>query len=413
MAGIIGEIAQKAQALQGVRLNNLALQQAQERQQREAQGRESLQAYYKSGGQDRDALINGIMNSPELANNVLAGIGIADKRQEEQAAADVARLWQTRSNPESFRGAVAQRIDAVMQRGGNPSDTVQLGMIYEKDPVEAETQLKGIAAALEAKGYKTGVFDNTSEGMTPYQAASLNLRQQELEAQNIARQEALNARRAAIGNEQAKADIAVDTENRKLKLQQGVKDFTTITSNRAAAGKQMNALSQLASLSPESFDGAFSGAKMFLSRAAKEAGIDISGLPESEAFAAIANEAVLGKAQQMSGALSNADMVFLQNTAPALMQTAEGRKKIIEYGTKMAQRDIEYAKAAQDFRKRKGYFDLAEFQEEFDAESKPLFASDAASVRKRQFLAPSQPQQAQQPEVMQVGEFTIRVKGGQ
>lgn len=237
MAGIIGEIAQKAQTLQGVRQNNMALQQAQELQQREAQGREALQAYYKSGGQDRDALINGIMNSPELANNVLSGIGIADKRQEEQAAADVARLWQTRSNPESFRGAVAQRIDAVMQRGGNPSDTVQLGMIYEKDPMEAETQLKGIAAALEAKGYKTGVFDVAAgtEPMTAFQAASTDLRRQELELKRFdAMQKQLESQLARETNDLKKQELQQRISENEMKMQDAKKQKETAARERDA-----------------------------------------------------------------------------------------------------------------------------------------------------------------------------------
>ena len=108
-------------------------------------------------------------------------------------------------------------------------------------------------------------------------------------------------------------------------------------------------------------------------------------------------------------------MVFLQNTAPALMQTAEGRKKIIEYGQKLAQRDIDYAKAAQDFRKRKGYFDLAEFQDEFDAENKSLFKEDSAEFRKKQFTQDgTQPSQPAQPSAQPQGGFKIlSVRGGQ
>lgn len=163
-----------ARDLRDFRQENQALEDKQQAQQ-------ALQQYYQSGGTDNDALINGIMKSPDLAKNVLTGIGITEKRQEEQAAADIARLWQVRQQPEAFRGALAERVNNIMSRGGNPSDTIDVGMLYEKDPQAAEQQLRGVAAALEAKGYKTGVFAEQAEAMTPYQQVSTDLRRQELE----------------------------------------------------------------------------------------------------------------------------------------------------------------------------------------------------------------------------------------
>lgn len=163
-----------ARDVRGFDQENKALEDKQQAQQ-------ALQQYYQSGGTDNDALISGVMKSPDLAKNVLSGIGITEKRQEEQAAADIARLWQVRQQPEAFRGALAERVNAIMARGGNPSDTIDVGMLYEKDPQAAEQQLRGVAAALEAKGYKTGVFAEQVEAMTPYQQASTDLRRQELE----------------------------------------------------------------------------------------------------------------------------------------------------------------------------------------------------------------------------------------
>ena len=413
MAGLLPQVIQNLQGLQGLEQGKMQMEQYKQQQADMQAASGSLQDYYKTGNQQ--SLINATLKSPQLAGQMLTSLGLDDERKQQQAATDVAELWQLRSNPEAFKQKGLQRIDAIMQRGGNPTDTINLLMAYDKDPKQAEMMLQSVGAGLEASGFKTGVFDNDAQ-MTPYQAESLALRRQELDAQERQRQASAEARGNALNNERAKADIAVDSEGRKLKLQQGVKDFTDITKSRAAAAKQMNALSQLSKLSPAAFEGSFSGTKMFLSRLAGEAGMDISGLPESEAFAAVANEAVLGKAQQMSGALSNADMVFLQNTAPALMQTAEGRRKIIEYGQKLAQRDIDYAKAAQDFRKRKGYFDLAEFQDEFDAEGKSLFKDESADFRKKQFTQDGSAQpnpQPQQPTQPQGGFRIISVKGGQ
>jgi hypothetical protein len=40
-------------------------------------------------------------------------------------------------------------------------------MAYEQDPAQAETQMKAVAAALEARGAKTGVFEMSATGATP------------------------------------------------------------------------------------------------------------------------------------------------------------------------------------------------------------------------------------------------------
>lgn len=228
MAGIIGDIVQKAQGLQAVRQNNMVLQQADELKKKQQLGQQALQQYYKSGGKDSDALINGIMNSPELAGNVLKGIGVIEKQQEEQAASDIARLWQTRSNPEAFRGAVAERVNAVLMRGGNPSDTVSLGMIYETDPIEAENQLRGVAAALEAKGYNTGVFSQGAKPMTEYQQASTMLRKAELDLKRLDNQEKM-------------IDRQLQRETNELKRQELQQKITDIQKQKETASNEKSA----------------------------------------------------------------------------------------------------------------------------------------------------------------------------
>jgi len=222
-----------ARDIRGFDQENKALEDKQQAQQ-------ALQQYYQSGGTDNDALINGIMKSPDLAKNVLSGIGITEKRQEDQAAADIARLWQVRQQPEAFRGALAERVNNIMSRGGNPSDTIDVGMLYEKDPQAAEQQLRGVAAALEAKGYKTGVFAEQAEGMTPYQQASTDLRRQELEMRKQEKMfetqmKVLEARARNETDEIKKQELELRTQELQQKIDDAKRARETASNEKVAS----------------------------------------------------------------------------------------------------------------------------------------------------------------------------------
>lgn len=125
----------------------------------------SLRDYYKTGNQQ--SLIDATLKSPQLAGQILQSVGLDDKRKQQQAATDVAELWQLRGNPDAFKQKGLQRIDAIMQRGGNPTDTINLLMAYDKDPAQAEMMLKSIGAGLEASGFQTGVFADAQDDQTP------------------------------------------------------------------------------------------------------------------------------------------------------------------------------------------------------------------------------------------------------
>ena len=95
----------------------------------------------------------------------------------------------------------------------------------------------------------------------------------------------------------------------------------------------------------------------------------------------------------MSGALSNADMDFLRNTAPTLTQSREGRGQMLDYAERLANREREYAKQAQKFRKDNGYFSQSEFQQEFDqwAEENPLFEGEQVTSQEVDQIVISSP----------------------
>jgi hypothetical protein len=174
--------------------------------------------------------------------------------------------------------------------------------------------------------------------------------------------------------ERAKSELSILETAQKEDIKLGAKELNNIAKDSRMAGKQMNTLDKLDKLNEKAFAGTAAGFRLEVAKLLKPI-VDIEGLSETEQFRAIGNELVLDKAQQMSGALSNADMIFLENTAPNISYTREGRTQIIDFARKLAMRQKDYARQAQEFKKDNGYFNLSEFQNQFDqwAENNPLF----------------------------------------
>ena len=286
---------------------------------------------------------------------------------------------------------IAKTYEQEINSLGDPSFTVNSVAEMAKTPQGIE-QLKQMSLGMVqmaggpeqyAKFTQSQLPQNQAQNqpasLIEYQQFQQMTPEQKAEYIRLKRGEKMTAQEQ-VNLEQQKSDVAVNAEQVKAERKQGVADLAAINQSRKGASAIKANMEQLAKLSEQAFDGSFSGAKVFLGRIASQIGIDVQGLPESEVFTAITNDAVLGKSQQMTGALSNADMEFLRQTAPTLQQTAAGRKKLIEYATALAQRDIDYAKKANEFRARKGYFDMGEFQDWFDAESKPLFNTEGSSA---------------------------------
>lgn len=165
MATFLDTVTSGVMGLQGLKSNQLQLDAAKQKQADMQDASAALQDYYKTGNQQ--SLINATLKSPQLAGQMLTSLGLDDERKQKQAATDVAELWQLRSNPEAFKQKGLQRIDAIMQRGGNPTDTINLLMAYDKDPKQAEMMLQSVGAGLEASGFKTGIFGDAQSNQTP------------------------------------------------------------------------------------------------------------------------------------------------------------------------------------------------------------------------------------------------------
>ena len=160
MATYFDKILPGAQGLLGLKAQKMEMAdyEAQKNDLQEASN--YLRDYYKNGNQE--SLINATLKNPQLASQVLTASGLDDKRKQQAAAQDLAELWQLSGNPEAFKARALQRAESIMQRGGNPSDTINLMMTYDKDPEQAKQLMRSIGAGLESVGYQTGIFGDSS-----------------------------------------------------------------------------------------------------------------------------------------------------------------------------------------------------------------------------------------------------------
>lgn len=164
-------------------------------------------------------------------------------------------------------------------------------------------------------------------------------------------------------------------------------DYAKVQQSGASAQSSINRLGRLEQLLDGVDTGKFSPLGLEVAKAAKAAGINIDdNLSNKEAAVALSSEIALqlrnpAGGAGMPGAMSDADRTFLAGMVPGIEKTPEGRKLIIETGKKLAQREIEVARMAREYRKRNGSINEGFYDElAANAEQKPLFKSSPKSA---------------------------------
>ena len=151
------EMLQNLGGFQSLAANAQRMQQVEQQQTATKEASDLLRTFYKSqqeGKPDYNSLNEAILRSPELSQNVLNGIGLQDKRAQQQAATDVVTLYQSVGDPQSFGRAMATRINGILERGGDPKDSIELTKIYnEQGPEAARRALQQVGAAFINQGY--------------------------------------------------------------------------------------------------------------------------------------------------------------------------------------------------------------------------------------------------------------------
>lgn len=186
---IVGDITNNLMGIQSLAAGRQALDVQQKQIDDNRIASENLRKYQLSqqeGKPDYEALNEAIIRSPDLAQNVLAGIGIQEKRQGMDAADFAVKAAQVFDNRPQLMSLVKSRIDYLTSQGRDPKDTIEFAEAYLQGDVEgARNSLNSVSAALANQGYLdkalyAATFGSPKDQLTPYQQERLNLERQRL-----------------------------------------------------------------------------------------------------------------------------------------------------------------------------------------------------------------------------------------
>jgi hypothetical protein len=310
---------------------------------------------------DANALAQVSAKYPEMATAIRNSMGIQDEAASKEAK-DFSLAVMT--SPDNADTLYQERIAMLQTQGRDPSNTVQSHLDFLENP---EQELKdvgmvyaGLASPQEYKAWQGSQEPsraNYSDIKTTETGGLMGLNKNTGQYELIQTPEKVRkgAPQVQVG--------AGETEEAKALGKFKGQNYADIQKGAKSANKMLASLNVLDKLSDDAFEGSFTGAKMGLSKIGGMIGIDVEGLSESEVFNAVASGLTLDSASQLSGAMSDKDIEFLQSTLPQLNTTKEGRKKIISVMKVMANIKKQYARDAAEFRREKGTFDEIEFQD--------------------------------------------------
>lgn len=363
----MGSFFNTVQGFQGLESNRMQL--GQQRQQQQLQDRtQELMPLVKSG--DYDATIELSTINPQIAESVTKAKASMKEGQEAQIANWLAG-YQTAPDKEAYLAEDLPGVDIDDNfRGMDPEQRDSLTKIVGAQ-VMPKTMFEATFGGQSAPSYQSVQYD--SEG-NPF---GLNKDTGKFEQIGGGFVKGKSGPQTVVNNITGKPQSEFDKETQKI----NARAYSDINKTNNSIRAEENKIKQLQRLNEKAFSGPLANEKLSAAKLAGKFGIDVDGLPESEAFRAVSNELVLDKSQQMSGALSEGDMAFLQNTVPNLGNSKEGRASVFDYSQKLIDRQKEYAKQARKFTKEKGYFDLGEFESDFQqyADENPLFDGESQS----------------------------------
>jgi hypothetical protein len=162
--------------------------------------------------------------------------------------------------------------------------------------------------------------------------------------------------------------IPLQTEDQSAYKTARAKDFAGQASSYAKGGQQgastLRSLDELRTLysDPNVAKGAAAENISGLKNLASSFGVDIKGLGSEQAAQAITNKMALDLRSTadgggMPGAMSDADREFLKALTPNLTKSPEGRNKIMDAQQKVAQRNIDVARLANQYEQQNGRID--------------------------------------------------------
>lgn len=339
------KMLQGAQGFQALRANEQAMKQREQQAQRQQQADQQAMLQFQSEQQrQRAAQGAGAFYNALNAGNDQAALALA-----QEYAQDINSL----GDPSFTVDSVAKLMQTP--EGKEQLKQMSLGMVQ----IAAGPEQVARFTAQQAQPMTTEPTEFERFNQLEAQRKQIEIEQGPEAAARFATMAKLTSRPVS--------EVNVNMPQDKKVSEIDAKAFTQYNENAKSARKQINSIGILKKLSDRAVSG--TGANLLLPAGKllnQLTGIEVDGLTESEVFQQLSNTLVLDKSQQMSGALSNADMTFLQNTVPQLTNTKEGRRLSLELAERLARREIETQEQAVRFRreaKAQGRdFDDAEFQ---------------------------------------------------
>ncbi|MBY8138827.1 DNA transfer protein [Vibrio fluvialis] len=375
--GLLSATAQQSQALGqlgGLAGQTIAQNRAQaQATERQNQAQTEISGAIQSGDPNQIAQVS--LKYPQMSEAIRSAFNFKNDATEKNFLDTNFKIL---SDPQNAEKYLNERANYVQSIGGDPAETLGRIQMLRSNPEQFIKTTEGITAATSPERYRSYMSTQIQQQAPQYSNVQfdqegrpfgLNKKTGQFEPiqGGFVRGEQKPQTVVNVGGNQSKFDEEIGKINAKA--------YTDIQQQQKQVRAEENKVDRLIKLNEKAFSGPGANAKLAVGALAKNLGIDISGMPESEAFRAVSNELVLDKSKQMSGALSEGDMAFLQNTVPNLSNTREGRKQVFDYNKALLNRQKEYAKQAQQFRKDKGYFDQGEFEAQFQqfADQNQLF----------------------------------------
>lgn len=250
MAGIIGDVNNNLLGLQQLAQGRQQIAQQQKQASDTQEAGTYLRKFHESaqaGQPDYNSLNEAIIRSPDLAKNVLAGIGIQDKRQGTDAANFAVQAFSTLNNPEEFMTLAQNRVNYLQNSGRDPSDTIKLIDHYKSGDInEVKGALQSVGAATANQGYLDKDIYSQAFGVeapiTPIQRTQLAQDDKRIGLQR----EGLDIQRQGLEIDRLKANAKVLPAKLDAKDIQGIqKDVSSLLSDTNGihrAAKSLDAL---------------------------------------------------------------------------------------------------------------------------------------------------------------------------
>lgn len=152
------------------------------------------------------------------------------------------------------------------------------------------------------------------------------------------------------------------------------KEFNSIQDDGRKALAMKNTYSRMSQLNDEAYQGAGAPGVQYARSLLATAGVDPGKVPAGEELTQLSNRLVLdATGGSLGNQISNADRDYIQATNPSLANTREGRARMIDVGMKLADRKVETARLASQWRAEKGSMKgFDQFMAKY-AEEHPLF----------------------------------------